>query len=56
MERDHKVAREIHLFAAVPVTAAVICGRGLMRDAQPAVIVYDRTDSGFKVALEVNRS
>jgi hypothetical protein len=55
LERDMKVARELHLFAAVPVTAAVVCGRGLMRDAQPALIVYDRTGSGFEFALEVNR-
>lgn len=56
LERDFKIAREIHLFAAIPVTAAVVCGRGLMRDAHPAVIVYDRTGSGYEVALEVNRS
>jgi hypothetical protein len=55
LERGHKAAREVHLFAAVPVTAAVVCGRGLMRDAQPAVIVYDRTDHGYEIALEVNR-
>jgi hypothetical protein len=55
LERGFKVAREIHLFAAVPVTAAVACGRGLMRDAQPALIVYDRSEQGYEKALEVNR-
>lgn len=56
LERGHKAAREIHLFPAIPVTAAVACGRGLMRDAHPAVIVYDRVGAGFEAAMEVNRS
>lgn len=55
LEKNMKAARELHLFAAVPVTAAVLCGRGLMRDAHPALIVYDRTGSGYQFALEVNR-
>lgn len=55
MEVMHKSCTEIHLFPAVPVTAAIACGRGLMRDAQPGVIVYDRTGSLYKPALTVNK-
>ena len=56
LERLHKSARELHLFAAIPVAAAVLVGRGLMRDVHPAVIVYDRVaGGGFEVTVEVNR-
>jgi hypothetical protein len=46
----------IDLFPAVPCAAAVSLGRGLMRNAQPAVRVYDRVgpNEPFKFALEIN--
>ena len=54
MEITHKTCNEIHLFPAVPVTAAISCGRGLMRDAQPAITVYDRTGTSYKQTLTIN--
>lgn len=54
LEATYKGA-DIHLVAAVPVTAAVVCGRSIMRDAHPAVVVYDRQGSSYGAALEVNR-
>lgn len=51
-EADHALADVIDLFAAVPVAGAVQLGRGLMRDAQPALRVHDRdTDGVFREAL-----
>jgi hypothetical protein len=46
----------VELFPAVPATAAVTLGRGLMRGAQPPVRVYDRTEPSqpFEFALEIN--
>jgi hypothetical protein len=46
----------VHVLPAVPVTAAITLGRGLMRDAQPAVRVYDRAqpNTPFMYALEIN--
>lgn len=46
----------IELFPALPATAAVTVGRGLMRDAQPTVRVYDRVQPSapFQFALEIN--
>jgi hypothetical protein len=46
----------IELLPAVPVAAAVMLGRGLMRDAQPVLRVYDRVrpDEPFEFALEIN--
>lgn len=46
----------VDVLPAVPATAAVTLGRGLMRGAQPAVRIYDRIrpDEPFEFALEIN--
>lgn len=45
----------IDLLPAVPAAAAVALGRGLMRNAQPSVRVYDRAAGApFEFALEIN--
>ncbi|TDQ73655.1 hypothetical protein CLV99_4091 [Sphingobacterium yanglingense] len=54
IEITHKTCNEIHLFPSVPITAAIACGRGLMRDAQPAIIIYDRTGTSYKQTLTIN--
>ena len=54
LEVDHKTARHIHLFPAIPTTAAIACGRGIMREAQPAVHVYDRSKNSYRLALTIN--
>lgn len=54
LEIAHKSCNQIHLFPAIPITAALTCGRGLMRDAQPALIIYDRIGSIYKPTLTIN--
>jgi hypothetical protein len=54
LEVTHKGTKAIHLFPAVPVAAAIVCGRGVMRDVHPALHLYDRTPKEFKLALKVN--
>lgn len=54
LEISHKSCKQINLFPAIPVTAALACGRGLMRDAQPAISVYDRSGTIYKPALTLN--
>jgi len=54
LEVDHKKCREIHLFPAIPVAAAIACGRGLMRGAQPTIIIYDLTAGNYKQTLKLN--
>lgn len=44
----------IHLFSAVPLTAAIVCGQCLMRDVHPPLRVYDRDATGFRLALTLN--
>lgn len=53
-ERSHRSAERIHLFLAAPITAAVACGRAVMRHVQPAIVVYDRVGNTLKPALTVN--
>lgn len=56
VEQNHPRCREIELFAAAPTSAAVQLGRGIMRDAQPALVVYDRAADGtFQQALILKR-
>ena len=54
LELTNKAARQIHLFAAIPVSAAIACGRGVMRDAQPAIVVYDLCAGEYKSTLTIN--
>lgn len=54
LEITHKSCAQINLFPAIPVTAALACGRGLMRDAQPSITIYDRSGTIYKPALTVN--
>lgn len=54
-EQAHPRARRWHLVGAMPVAAAVEAGRAFMRDAQPPVEVYQRTDPGtYEPVLTVN--
>lgn len=46
IETDHAACSAIDLFAAVPIQGAVQLGRAVMRDAQPALRVYDRNADG----------
>lgn len=54
LERTHKPATLIHLFPAAPITAAIACGRHLMRHVQPEMRVYDRIGHEFQYALSIN--
>ena len=54
LEQSYKRTRRIHLFASIPLAAAIVCGRGVMREVHPAIDVYDRTSLGFRKALTVN--
>lgn len=55
LERTHRSANTIHLFLAAPITAAISCGRLLMRHVQPVLMVYDRIGNEFQPALKVNQ-
>jgi phage FluMu protein Com len=46
IETDHPRCKTIHLFVAAPASASIQLGRGIMRDSQPALAVYDRHQNG----------
>jgi hypothetical protein len=54
IERDHKPLKEIHLFPALPISAAVTCGREILKDVTPSLLVYDKMESTFRLTLRVN--
>jgi hypothetical protein len=46
IERQHPSCTEIEIYPACPASAAIALGRGAMRHAQPALVVYDRSGDG----------
>ena len=54
MEQADGVCSEVHLFPAIPISAGIACGRGLMREAHPAMIVYDLNKNGYQPTLIIN--
>ena len=54
LEQVDKNMDGIHLFGAVPITAALACGRTVMRHVHPPVSVYDRIGNSFQLALTFN--
>jgi hypothetical protein len=54
IESSYKNVRKLHVLAAVPVSAAVALGRIHDAHVHPAMIIYDRTDGLYSVALEIS--
>lgn len=56
IESEHPECGQILIFAATPVVGAIQIGRGIMKDAQPALSLYDRDKDGkFSHALLLER-
>lgn len=54
LEVTHKELNRTHVIRVLPVCAAFSLGRVLKRTGlRPALVAYDRTDSGFVPALEI---
>jgi hypothetical protein len=56
-ERDHPLAKRIHLFPAIPLSVSVLCGHDLLNKAHPAIEVYDndKAHGGFAHRITLNR-
>jgi hypothetical protein len=54
LEATAKSVRRLHVLPAMPLSAAVTFGR--VRDPQvhPAVLIYDRTETGYQPVLEIS--
>lgn len=53
IEASHKSIRRLHVLAALPLSAAVVLGRAHDRHVHPVLAVYDRTATGYRIALEI---
>ncbi len=53
LERAFPRATAVHVVAVVPATGAVEIGRGYMTAAQPTLVIYQRTESGFAEAMRL---
>ena len=53
LEATHKGVRQLHLFAAAPVSAAVTLGRAAGWGIHPSFAVYERVDDKYRLAMEV---
>jgi hypothetical protein len=54
LESSAKHVSTLHVFAAAPVSAAVIIGR-VLGPSSPTLLVYDDDDGVRKVAIEIPR-
>ena len=53
-EAGGKTIRRLHVFAALPISAAVVLGRAHDRHVHPTLAMYDRTDGAYALALEIS--
>lgn len=53
-EEGGKAIRRLHVFAALPISAAVVLGRAHDRHVHPSLGLYDRTDGAHALALEIS--
>jgi hypothetical protein len=54
LERHHKNITRLHLFGALPISAAIALGRVRDPVIQPSLVTYDRVDYGsYQLALEI---
>ncbi|MFA6105341.1 MAG: HNH endonuclease [Patescibacteria group bacterium] len=57
IEKLHPSTKELHVFAAVPVSLAFHIGRELLKGVTPSLIIYDRNDKGnYEETIIVNPS
>lgn len=54
LESTNKRMERLHVFGALPISAAVTFGRSLKaRDLRPEIVLYDRTPNGYQKAMEL---
>lgn len=54
-ERELPNVTTLHVFAAVPVVAAITMGRHHMRGAHPDLVLYERVNDTYNPVMEVQR-
>jgi hypothetical protein len=56
IEATFPLVKTIHLFPAVPISAAVVLGRELLRNVSPSLLIYDVGANGFEQAVRLDSS
>lgn len=54
LEIEQKSCKNIHLFSATPISAGIACGRGLMRNIHPALVIYDFAETEYLPTITIN--
>lgn len=54
MEASHKQVQRLHVFAAMPMSAAIALGQVLDTTVHPQLSLYERTDMGYVSSMEVD--
>ena len=53
IEASHKQVQRLHVFAAMPMSAAIALGQVLDTTVHPQLSLYDRTDRGYVSSMEI---
>ncbi len=54
LEARHRKVKKVHFFLAVPAPVAVICGRELLRDVAPKVVIHDLVNGEYQPTITLN--
>ena len=54
LEATAKSVRRLHVLPAMPLSPAIVMGRVRDPHVHPALFIYDRTDAGYRPALEIS--
>jgi hypothetical protein len=54
MEASHKHVKRLHVFAAMPMSAAIALGQVLDTTVHPQLSLYDRADMGYVSSMEID--
>lgn len=54
IEKEHGGSNELLLFPALPLSAAVYCGRELLQDTSPVLTIFDRENSKYVKTFSIN--
>ncbi len=54
IEASHKQVQRLHVFAAMPVSAAITLGQVLDTTVHPHLSLYDRTETGYVSSMEIH--
>lgn len=54
VEKKHMAGEIIHLFPAIPAQFAIVCGRELLKDVSPGLLVYEKQINQYCPTIKVN--